>query len=136
MLEPCSVHVPRTWPGPRPPRVPRGGGAGRVALQHSLAEHEGDAEFRTLLGELSVLSSEFATVWAEDLRPAVTSGVVHFPATPIGDLRLRYQVLQVPGDSEDLVFVWGAADEDTRRALTRIAEPPQGRRRGGGGLSG
>jgi hypothetical protein len=89
-------------------------------LRESLDQHHGDAQFRGIVGDLSVLSTGFAAAWADDSLSARAAGVIDFSATPVGLIRLGYQVLRVPGNEDDSLLVWGAADQDSAEALSRL----------------
>jgi hypothetical protein len=92
-------------------------------LRDSLNQHRGDdISFRDIVGDLSVLSVDFATAWANDSFPARASGVIDFADTAEGVVRLGYQVLYVPNIEGDCLIVWGAADEESSRALARLVE--------------
>jgi hypothetical protein len=87
-------------------------------LRESLDQHRGDdLSFRAIVGDLSVMSVDFAAAWADDSLSAKAHGVADFADTPVGVVRMGYQVLRVPDNEEDSLLVWGAADEESSRAL-------------------
>ena len=91
----------------------------RVSLDH----HRGDSiSFRGIVGDLSVLSLDFATAWADDSLSAKASGVIEFADTPEGLIRMAYQVLYVPNGDGDSLIVWGAADDESGRTLVRLVQ--------------
>ncbi|MCS5732779.1 MmyB family transcriptional regulator [Herbiconiux daphne] len=89
-------------------------------LRESLDEHHGDAAFRAIVGDLSVLSLDFAAAWADESLSARASGVIDFADTPVGLIQMGYQVLRVPGSEDDSLLVWGPADEASANALARL----------------
>jgi hypothetical protein len=91
-------------------------------LRDSLDEHDGDSSFRTIVGNLSVHSDDFATAWADDSLLAIGRGEVAFPDIAQGSIRLTYQLLRLTGDSGDTLFVWSPADPEAAAALDRLAE--------------
>ncbi|MDO9394998.1 MAG: hypothetical protein Q7T71_00485 [Herbiconiux sp.] len=91
-------------------------------LRESLDEYHGDAAFRAIVGDLSVLSLDFATAWADDSLAARASGVIDFADSPVGLLRMGYQLLRVPGSEDDSLLVWAAADEVSAHRLTRLLD--------------
>ncbi|MFB2581665.1 hypothetical protein ACEXQD_10455 [Herbiconiux sp. P15] len=100
-------------------------------LRESLDQHHGDDQFRGIVGDLSVMSSDFAVAWADDSLSAKAAGVIDFTATPVGLIRLGYQVLRVAGTEDDSLLVWGAADQAASDSLSRLlggAETARGER--------
>jgi hypothetical protein len=93
-------------------------------LRESLDQHEGDSTFRSIVGELSAKSQAFSTVWADDTLSAKSRDFIVFDDTPVGSIRLYYQVLRVAGNTEDSLIVWNAADEESRQLLARLTAAP------------
>ncbi|MCS5713742.1 hypothetical protein NVV95_04150 [Herbiconiux sp. CPCC 205716] len=91
-------------------------------LRGSLDEHRGDATFRSIVGNLSVRSDDFAAAWADDELRALGHGSAVFPHTAQGTIELTYQLLLLPDDSGDSLFVWAPADPQSERTLTRLAD--------------
>jgi hypothetical protein len=96
--------------------------SGQVAalLRESLDEHEADPSFHTIVGELSAHSRDFSVAWADDARAAKTRGVIPFDETPVGRIVLGYQLLTVPGEDRDVLFVWHPVDDGSREALRKL----------------
>ena len=93
-------------------------------LRESLDEHEGDSQFRRIVGELAAKSADFSTAWADESLSAKSRDSMVFDDTPVGPVRVHYQVLRVPGNAEDSLIVWGPADEDSRLRLRRLTATP------------
>ena len=97
-------------------------------LSASLDRHEGDREFRSIVGELSVSSPAFAAAWARD-APVRGSGAVRFLGTAVGTVPLDYRLIRPPQDDECTLLLFEPADLAARRALERLAvtvrEPPR-----------
>jgi hypothetical protein len=89
-------------------------------LRESLDQHKGDREFREIVGELSAKSLGFSVAWADDTLAAKSRDLIVFDKTPVGPVRLYYQVLRVPENTDDSLIVWAPADEDSRQALERL----------------
>lgn len=89
-------------------------------LRESLDQHEGDPQFAGIVGDLSVLSVDFAGTWADDSLSARASGVVDFTDTPIGLVQMGYQLLRVPGDADDSLLVWSPVSESSAAAFARL----------------
>lgn len=96
--------------------------SGQVAalLRESLDEHDSDSDFGRIVGELSARSRDFSVAWADDARPARSRGVIPFDETPVGRVVVAYDVLRVPGDDQDVLFVWHPADEVSRIRLEQL----------------
>lgn len=97
-------------------------------LSASLDRHDGDREFRSIVGELSVSSPAFAAAWARD-APVRGSGAVRFLDTAVGAVPLDYRLIRPPQDDECTLLLFEPADLAARRALERLAvtvrEPPR-----------
>ena len=91
-------------------------------LRESLDEHEADSSFHTIVGELSAHSRDFSVAWADDARAAKTRGVIPFDETPVGRIVLGYQLLTVPGQDRDVLFVWHPVDDRSRHRLRTLLD--------------
>ena len=91
-----------------------------AALQASLASHREDEEFRQIVGELSAMSREFSTAWANDDVELQPHGVVRASHPDVGDLVIRYQLLELSAGFNDVLIVWQAADPASQTALDRL----------------
>ncbi|UFS60413.1 MmyB family transcriptional regulator [Subtercola endophyticus] len=89
-------------------------------LRESLNQHAGDAQFRGIVGDLSVMSIDFSAAWADDSTSAKSSDVIDFTDTSVGPIQMRYQVLRVPGNDEDSLLVWGPATEESASTFARL----------------
>jgi hypothetical protein len=89
-------------------------------LRDSLEQHEEDARFRAIVGELAAKSSDFAAVWAGDARPADTGSATYFH-DGVGAFTLGYRQLWIAEDHDDVLMVWRATDAASRRGLARLA---------------
>jgi MmyB-like transcription regulator ligand binding domain len=96
--------------------------AGQVAalLRDSLDQHEEDAPFRSLVGELSAKSSDFSRVWATETRPTRT-GTATFIDTAAGDITLRYRDLMIDETHDDVLMVWHGEGPEATGRLERLA---------------
>jgi hypothetical protein len=91
-------------------------------LRESLDQHQADDTFREIVGELAAKSTDFSVAWADDSLSAKSGDLIVFDKTPVGSIRLRYQVLRVPENSEDSLIVWTGADDDSHRLLSALTE--------------
>ncbi|WP_058234195.1 helix-turn-helix transcriptional regulator [Devriesea agamarum] len=81
-----------------------------ASLRYAAAHCADDRRLVELVGELSMKSPEFATLWAGHGVRLCTSGSKRFRHPRVGDLELRYEVLHLP-------------EGNGQRILTHIADP-------------
>lgn len=97
------------------------------SLRFIAAELRDDRELAELIGELTLNSPEFASLWAKHPVQRCTTGVkrLHHPA--VGDLDLDYHVLHLPDTSGQRLLTHTAATGSPAAAaltlLRTIAEP-------------
>jgi transcriptional regulator with XRE-family HTH domain len=87
-----------------------------AALRLASAEAEDDEEITTLVGEISVKSERFRTLWARhDVRQRAGGGVSRLEHPQVGLLELGYEKLAISG-TEDLTLVLYSAEPDSPSA--------------------
>lgn len=96
-------------------------------LRESLDEHDPDSDFRRIVGELSALSHDFSVAWADQAKAARPRGVVPFDDATGSTIRLSYQLLRVPDDYDDMLFVWQPVDQASSDALRELISSGPGR---------
>jgi transcriptional regulator with XRE-family HTH domain len=93
------------------------------------SHHRGDALAR-LVGDLSVASAEFARFWADYRLFEHTHGVKHFYNDVVGEMRVNYETLVLPGDGGQTVIVYsadpGSPSEEKLKLLSSWAVPSLG----------
>ncbi|MBF4613426.1 hypothetical protein [Curtobacterium sp. VKM Ac-1376] len=97
--------------------------AGQIAamLRDSLDQHEEDAGFRALVGELSSQSIDFARAWAHDARRPARTGTVRFAPVSVGPLTMVFQELLIPDDFALRMLLWRPdGTPDARAAFARL----------------
>jgi len=104
-------------------------------LRDSLEQHEEDARFRDIVGELSAKSHQFSAVWAQGARPSAT-GTANYFHSAVGSFTLGYRQLWVAEDHDDVLMVWRPVDAASRAALERLSGIVSGGNVGGGNDSG
>ena len=81
-----------------------------------------------LVGELTVASPEFARFWSDYRLFEHTHGVKRFFNETVGELRLNYETLALPGDRGQTVIVYsadrGSPSEEKLRLLASWNAPP------------
>ena len=90
-------------------------------LRDSVDQHEQDAVFGDIVGELSAKSRTFSEAWAAE-TPAKVAGVTSFDNEVAGPMTLAYQQLRVPENYDDVLVVWRPADEQSQLAMSRLIE--------------
>jgi transcriptional regulator with XRE-family HTH domain len=95
-------------------------------LRASAARFPGDARIEAVVGQLSVHSPAFATLWARyEVRPR-TQEDKHFRHPRVGDLHLHYEALAVTSAPGQHVSVYsaepGSPSEDGLVLLRRLSE--------------
>ena len=81
-----------------------------ASMRFVAAQFRDDQELTELIGELSLNSPEFASLWARHPVQRCTTGVKQFHHPEVGDLDLSFEVLHLP-------------DADGQRILAHTAEP-------------
>lgn len=89
-------------------------------LRDSLDQHDEDAPFRGLVGELSARSPAFAAEWAKEVRSR-RSGVATFFARPVGTITLGYRELWIDETHDDVLMVWRGEDLESAGKLDELA---------------
>jgi transcriptional regulator with XRE-family HTH domain len=80
------------------------------SLRYVAAQFAGDRRLAQLVGDLSVNSPEFASLWARHGVTLCTSGTKRLRHPAVGDLSLHYEVLHLP-------------EGNGQRILTHTADP-------------
>jgi hypothetical protein len=91
-------------------------------LRLDAGRHPDDPQLAALVGELSMRSPRFRTLWArQDVREK-TSGRKLIRHPLVGDLDLRYESLAMNGDDDQLLITYtAAAGSPTEEALRQLA---------------
>ena len=76
-----------------------------------------------LVGELSVRSDHFRTLWARhDIRARTSGGTRHMHHPQVGELNLHYEILQIGGtDGQTLIVYHADPGSPTAQALALLA---------------
>jgi transcriptional regulator with XRE-family HTH domain len=96
-------------------------------LRFNIAEESpGDLELQSLIGELSIASQQFRTLWARQDVKQKTSGPALFDHPQVGLLELRYRAFLLPETRQSLVTYYaepGTPSEERLRLLSSLAGP-------------
>ncbi|MFD7258286.1 helix-turn-helix domain-containing protein [Streptomyces sp. NPDC059874] len=96
-----------------------------AGLRYAAGRHPGDALLAALIGELSMASPEFATMWA-DHRVRMCTVAEHRMRHPlVGSLTVTQQALRLT-DDQLLVVATAPADSEARTALRLLAQATAG----------
>ncbi|TYB49719.1 helix-turn-helix domain-containing protein [Actinomadura chibensis] len=93
-----------------------------------------DRDLAELVGELSMRSPEFASLWSKHPVATCASGTKHFRHPEVGELTLQFEALHLPDDSGHRILMYSAAPGSPSEAALRllrakVAEPSQPARR-------
>jgi hypothetical protein len=90
-------------------------------LRESLDDHDEDAPFRGLVGELSAKSERFSEEWADDSRRE-HAGSATFVHEVIGAMTLGFREHWLDDSRETAVIVWSGDTEEAAERLSRLSE--------------
>ena len=97
-------------------------------LRFNIAEESpSDPELQSLIGELSIASQRFRTLWARQNVKQKISGPSLFDHPQVGPLDLRYRAFRLPETNQALVAYYaepGTPSEERLRLLSSLAQPP------------
>ena len=95
----------RHWaaPAPQVQRVRPG------ALRLDAGRHPDDPALTELAGELTIKSPEFRTAWSDHRVHERTHGTKRLTHPAVGPLTLQFEALALPGDADQVMFVYTAA---------------------------
>jgi transcriptional regulator with XRE-family HTH domain len=80
-----------------------------ASLRFIAASFQDDRDLAELIGELTLKSPEFASLWAKHPVQRCTSGVKHLHHPLVGELELDFQVLHLPDTSGQRLLTHTAA---------------------------
>jgi hypothetical protein len=94
-----------------------------IAGLRALIGPEVDDPLDELVGELSVRSDHFRSLWARhDIRARISGGTRHMYHPQVGELKLHYENLQISGtDGQTLIIYHGDGGSHTAQALALLA---------------
>jgi transcriptional regulator with XRE-family HTH domain len=97
------------------------------SLRFNVAEDNShDPELQALIGELSIASQRFRTLWARQDVKQKTSGPAIIDHPQVGLLELRYRTFVLPENKQVLVTYYaepGTTSEERMQLLATLAEP-------------
>jgi transcriptional regulator with XRE-family HTH domain len=90
-------------------------------LRLDAGRYPDDEKLSALVGELSIQSVEFRSLWSKHKVVRRTTGTKAYHHPLVGDLTVKYQALNPSGDPDQVLFVYttqpGSADEASLRLL-------------------
>lgn len=92
-----------------------------AVLRADAGRHPDDPLLAELVGELAVKSPEFRRWWADHNVRERGHGTKRYHHPVVGRLTLDYECLTLPGDPDQTLCVYTAADEPSRTALRLLA---------------
>jgi hypothetical protein len=97
-----------------------------AALRLVVGRHKYDRELADLIGELSMNSTEFATLWSKHPVANHVSGTKHFQHPEVGDLHLRFETMLLPDDSGHQVLMYFAEPGTPSEAALQLLRDRMG----------
>lgn len=99
-----------------------------ASLRYITAQFPDDRGLATLVGELSMASSDFATLWAEHPVELCTTGLKRYQHPVVGRIDLQFEVLHPPENDGQRILVHtaepGSPHEDALRLLASQTVSP------------
>lgn len=83
----------------------------------------GDSRFVELIDELTSLK-DFATRWSAHTMTEKQRGSTRLAHPQLGELRVAFEVMQLPDEGEQRMIAWLPGDEVTAVALRTLADQP------------
>lgn len=90
-------------------------------LRAEAARHPRDPILAAYIAELSAISSEFRSWWAEHTVVERTSGTKRFAHPVVGEVTIDYDALTMPEDPELVLFVYTGSTDRDRDSLRILA---------------
>lgn len=94
-----------------------------ASLRQAAGRYLDDRHLEELVGELSVNSTEFASMWASQTVRRCVSGLKQLHHPVVGDLDLRFQALQLPDDSGHRLLTHVAIEASASAAALTLLAP-------------
>ncbi|GIM97443.1 helix-turn-helix transcriptional regulator [Paractinoplanes toevensis] len=89
-----------------------------------------DAQLNELVGELTIKSPDFRTWWNGHQVHERTNGTKRMTHPAVGPITVRYEALSLPGDDEQVLFLYhadpGSRSDDNLRLLSLLTTQPFG----------
>ncbi|MFE0380547.1 helix-turn-helix transcriptional regulator [Streptomyces inhibens] len=96
------------------------------SLRVAAGQHPDDQQLAELIGELSMKSTEFSSLWSRHVVNNCTFGTKHFHHPLVGDLRLDFEMMQTPDGSGQGVMMYTAAEGSPSEAALRLLAAERG----------
>lgn len=90
------------------------------SIRYVAAQFPDDRRLSELIGDLSLNSPEFASLWAKHAVKLCTSGTKRFHHPQVGDLDLDYEVLHLPEGSGQRLLTYTAPPDSASLAGLRL----------------
>ncbi|UKY53935.1 helix-turn-helix transcriptional regulator [Streptomyces inhibens] len=96
------------------------------SLRVAAGQHPDDQQLAELIGELSMKSTEFSSLWSRHVVNNCTFGTKHFHHPLVGDLRLDFEMMQTPDGSGQGVMMYTAEEGSPSEAALRLLAAERG----------
>ncbi|MEU8660066.1 helix-turn-helix transcriptional regulator [Actinoplanes philippinensis] len=116
-LDPAAAELFRDW------RTVAAEVVGTLRLY--AGRHPDDVRLNELVGELTIRSAEFSAWWNGHQVHERTHGVKRLAHPAVGPVTLRYEALPLPGDADQVLFVYhtdpGSSSHDNLKLLALLS---------------
>lgn len=96
------------------------------ALRVAAGQHPNDQQLTELVGELSMKSTEFSSLWCRHVVSYCTFGTKRFHHPLVGELELDFEAMQTPDGSGQRVMMYTAAEGSPSEAALRLLAAERG----------
>ncbi|MFI9045372.1 helix-turn-helix transcriptional regulator [Streptomyces sp. NPDC053427] len=96
------------------------------SLRVAAGQYPDDPQLTELIGELSMKSTEFATLWSRHGVRNCTFGTKLFHHPLVGDMELDFEMMRTPDGSGQGVLMYTAADGSPSEAALRLLAAERG----------
>ncbi|MFJ6748658.1 helix-turn-helix domain-containing protein [Streptomyces sp. NPDC091266] len=96
------------------------------SLRVAAGVHPEDRQLAELIGELSMKSTEFSTLWSRHVVSNCTFGTKRFHHPLVGEMELAFEMLQTPDGSGQGVLMYTAADGSPSEAALHLLAAERG----------
>ncbi|TDD83188.1 helix-turn-helix domain-containing protein [Actinomadura rubrisoli] len=91
-----------------------------ASLRVVAGRFQDDRDLAELIGELSMRSPEFASLWSKHPVATCASGTKHFRHPEVGELALEFEALHLPDDSGHRILMYSAAPGSSSEAALHL----------------
>jgi transcriptional regulator with XRE-family HTH domain len=111
------------------PRWDIAAGCAVASLRLMVSRHSDDRDLAELIGDLTMNSAEFASLWSKHPVANHASGTRHLRHPEVGELTLEVETMQLADEPEHRVLMYSAAPASPSHAALQLLRSTTGSRR-------